>query len=65
MRGLLGSRRVPSAPTRPRCDAGSSVGALSAGCWAGWCAGAAGTCARLSGRSSGAAAGQGALRVRA
>ena len=59
--------RPRSAPTRPRLcrDAGSSVGASSAGCWAGWCAGAAGTCARASGRSSGAAAGQGALRVRA
>eukprot|EP00966_Prymnesium_polylepis_P018303 421657-Prymnesium_polylepis.1 len=32
------------------------------GCWAGWYADAADTCARASGRSSGAAAGQGALR---
>ena len=59
--------RPRSAPTRPRVwrDAGSSVGASSAGCWAGWCAHAASTCTRASGRSSGAAAGQDALRVRA
>ena len=51
--------RPRSAPTRPRVrhDAGSSVGASSAGCWAGWCADAAGTCARASGGSSGEAAG--------
>ena len=59
--------RPRSAPTRPRLcrDAGSSVGASSTGCWAGRCADAAGTCAGASGRSPDAAAGQGAVRVRA
>eukprot|EP00966_Prymnesium_polylepis_P218008 5045360-Prymnesium_polylepis.1 len=46
-------------------DAGSSVGVSTTGGWAGQCAGAAGTCAGASERSSGAAAGRGAVRVRA
>eukprot|EP00966_Prymnesium_polylepis_P134688 3113057-Prymnesium_polylepis.1 len=57
--------RPRSAPTRPRLcrDAGSSVGVSTTGCWAGQCAGAADTFAWASGRSSGAAAGRGAVRA--
>eukprot|EP00966_Prymnesium_polylepis_P038051 882331-Prymnesium_polylepis.1 len=61
MRTPVDARDVSRGPlvAPPRCrDAASSACVSSVGCWAGRCAGAAGTCAWASGRSSGAAAGR-------